>query len=52
MKRLIDRRKLGKASTMLTLDLLACLEYDDTSPSFERVRHLMVPATAEGEVDD
>lgn len=52
MKRMIDRRKLGKAPLTIAADLLACLEYDDTSPLFERVRHLMVPATAEERWDE
>jgi hypothetical protein len=47
MKYKINPCKLAKAPQRLLPILLACLEYDDSSPFFEAIRLYMIPATPE-----
>jgi hypothetical protein len=47
MKYKLNRRKFGKAPMSILPALLACLEYDSTSPYFEQVRRYMRPNTPE-----
>ena len=47
MKYKLNRQKFGKAPMSILPVLLACLEYDSTSPYFEQVRRYMRPNTPE-----
>jgi hypothetical protein len=47
MKYKLNRQKFGKAPTSILPVLLACLEYDSSSPYFDLVRRYMRPNTPE-----
>jgi hypothetical protein len=47
MKYKLNRQKFGKAPMSILPALLACLEYDSSSPYFELVRCYMRPNTPE-----
>lgn len=47
MKYKLNRQKFGRAPTTILPALLACLEYDSSSPYFEQVRRYMRPNTPE-----
>ena len=47
MKYKLNRQKFGKAPLTILPELLACLEYDSSSPHFELVRQYMRPNTSE-----